>query len=209
MMFSPTCLLPPWRSIGSPGRWSSVLAYPYSTSAILQSPSPLMMDAQNVYNREWRKKNKESTRRSDIKWLQENRAKRREWERTKYERSALYTRFSMYLRRYDWTLQHFSWKTHIPIKTKEKIKRACSSCGRYEAHGLRLWWKRRISEPPTTAAYDCFECFRRSNPEHVVPIEYEGLSLEDAFGAMREARKQHAKSVGETTASLSKDDKPH
>jgi hypothetical protein len=173
-----------------------VLACPYSTSAILHSPSPLKMDVKNINDREWRKKNKESTRRSDIKWLQENRAKRRGWDKTKYERSALYSRFSMYFRRYDWTLQHFTWKTHIPIKTEEKIKRACSSCDRYEAHGLRLWWKRRISEPPTTSVYDCFECFRRSNSEHVVPVEYEGLALEDAFTAMREARKQHVKSVG-------------
>jgi hypothetical protein len=198
MIFSPTCLLHPWRSIGPSRLWSRVLASPYSTSAILHSPSPLKMDARNVYDREWRRNNLESRRRQEAEWRQKDPIKRRQEARTWYyrEQNSLYKRMFNFLWKFDWPLQHLTWKTHIPTKTEAKTKRACSTCGRYESQGLRLWWMRRDSGTPAPNAYDCPGCFRKSNPEAVVPIEYEGLALEDALTAMREDRKQHVKSAG-------------
>jgi hypothetical protein len=191
MILSPTRVSPSWRSIGPPILYLSIWTSPYTTSAILHSPSPLKMDAQNVYAREWAKRNRESVNILKARWRQENLDKKREWSRLKYERDAMHVKFCMWLVRNDWPFRQLTWRTHIPIKTEEKVKRACSNCGRYEFQGLRIWWKRRNVEPSTPAAYDCFDCFSKPNPEHVVPIGYEGLSLEDAYNVLREARKQH------------------
>jgi hypothetical protein len=186
-----------------------MIASPYPTSAILHSPSQLKTDARNVYLREWTKKNRESVKRKDARWRQGNLDRRREWDRLKYERNAMHLNFYHWLRRYDWPFQHLTWKTHIPIKTEDKVKRACSTCGRYESQGLKIWWKRRNLELSIPAAYDCFDCFCKPNPEHVVPTEYAGFALEDVYHAMKEARQQHVKSGDRTTASLSAADKQH
>jgi hypothetical protein len=202
-------LSPSWRSVGLARSWSRVLASSYSTSTVLHSPSPLKMDKRNVNQRKWSLQNAESREKSDAKWLQANPIKRRELKRVFDQKTSLVHRFSIFLRRYDWPLQHLTWKTHIPEITEEKVKRACSSCGRYKTHGLRQWWKRRDPEPPNADLYDCFTCFYTLNPEHVVPVEYEGLDLEGAYKAMIEGRKRHANSVSKITALPSERDKPH
>ena len=205
MVFSPACLSPLWR-IGSPRLWSSVLASPYTTSAFLCSPSPLKMDKENVALRARRRKHPETNRRVHAEWFKENRAYRHEGMRRLYQESSLYKRIYVFLLTYDWPLRNLTWRTHIPIGSEEKVKRACASCGRYEAQGLRLWWQRRDVEPPL---YDCFTCFRTSNPEHMMPTEYEGLTLEDAYKAMRDARKQHDKAAREAATLPSGSDKLH
>jgi hypothetical protein len=153
------------------------------------------MDAKNVYTREWAKKNREFVKRRNVRWLQGNLDKRHEISRLKYERNAMHLNFYHWLRRDDWPFQQLTWRTHILIKTEEKVKRACSSCGYHETRGLRVWWKRKDSELSIPAVYDCFDRFYKSNPEHAVPIGHEGLPLEDAYNALREARKQHDKAA--------------
>lgn len=131
---------------------------------------------------------------------------KREYNRNLYKKTSVYHKYNAFLSEFDWPLQHLTWTTHIPVKSEKKAKRACASCGRYEYQGLRLWWQRRDVEPPL---YDCFSCFRTSNPEHVVPIGYEGLDLLDALKAMREARKQHDKAARKAATLPSGSDKPH
>jgi hypothetical protein len=127
-----------------------VLACPCSTRAILHSPSPLKMDAKNIYDREWRRNNLESRGRQEADWRQKDTTMRRHSSKMWYyhEQNSLYKRIFRYLYDHDWPLQHLTWETHIPIKTEAKTKRACSTCGRYESQGLRLWWMRRDSGTP-------------------------------------------------------------
>jgi len=209
MNFAPSCLAPLMRFIGRPGTWSRVLASSCSTTAILCSPSPLKMDAKSIRHREWARRNPEIIRKHDKKWLQANPIKRREWKGAFDQRTAIYERLYRLLIRYEWPMQHFTWKTHTPVKTQEAVKRACFHCGRYERQGLRLWWKRRNPEPNDADLYDCFACFYTLNPGHVAPIEYEGLPLGEAVDAMQEARKQRDRSVRKSIASSSESDKPH
>ena len=208
MSFSPSCLAPSARVIGLPRLWSPVLASAYSTSANLYAPSPLKMDAKSVQNREWARRNPEIIKKRDIKWLQANPIRRREWKVAFDQRTAPYRRLYKFLVNYQWPLQHLTWKTHIPVMSQKKVKRACSSCGRYESQGLRLWWKRRHPEPADAKLYDCFACFYTFNPGHVAPIEYGSLPLDEALRAMQKARKQHVKSARETTSLPSENDKP-
>jgi len=208
MNFAPSCLAPLTRFIGRPRTWSRVLASAYSTTAILYSPSPLKMDAKSVRLREWARMNPEIIRKRDKTWLQANPIKRREWKEAFDQRTAIYARLYNFLMDHEWPIQHLTWKTHTPVKTQEAVKRACSSCGRYERRGLRLWWKRRNPEPADADLYDCFACFYTLNPGHVAPVEYESLPLGEAVDAMQEARKQHDKIVRKATASPSDDDKP-
>jgi hypothetical protein len=206
MVFSPACLSPLWRSIGSPRLWSSVRASPYSTSAFLYSPSPLKMDKENITSRARRRKHPETNRRVHAEWFKENRAYRHEGMRRLYQSISLYKRIYAFLLRYDWPLQNLTWRTHIPIKSEKSVKRACTSCGHYEVRGLRLWWQRRDVEPPL---YDCFTCFRTSNPDYVVPIEYEGLALEHAYKMIKDARRLHDKAARKAATLPFESDKPH
>lgn len=208
MFLSLGCSPPPWRSLGTPRFWLRVLASPYSTSAILYSPSPLKMDARSIYNREWAHRNPDLRRKKNTKWLRENRDERLDTLRAEYQRNVVSRQLYDFMRRNDWPLQDFTWKTHTPMKTKDKVKRACASCGRYQDQGLRLWWKRKNPEPPTADSYDCFACFYTYNPENVAPIGYESLPLKEAFDVMREARKQQTKSVSKTPSLPSEDEKP-
>ncbi|KEQ76349.1 hypothetical protein M436DRAFT_61597 [Aureobasidium namibiae CBS 147.97] len=207
MTFALSCLALSVRLIALPRPWSRVLAYPYTTSAILYSPSPLKMDAKNVYAREWFRRNPEKHNRAITKWIRENQDKRREIVRASDQKRHVYIRLYKLLINYEWPMQHFTWKTHTPVKTQEAVKRACSSCGRYERQGLRLWWKRRNPKPADADLYDCFACFYTLNPGHVAPIEYESLSLREAVDTMQEARKQHDKSLRQAIASPSDNDK--
>lgn len=67
--------------------------------------------------------------------------------------------------------QELTWRTHEAELNASEVTHTCSgpNCG-YERK-LKLWMKRKESDPPL---YDCFKCFTSEwVPEKVLPIGYE------------------------------------
>lgn len=145
----------------------------------------------------------ESEKAAKIRWKQNHATRERELEEIWDMKNCVYKKFYQFVIKHEWPIQHLTWKTHIPLKTEEKVQRACATCAHYESVGLKLWWMRRNLEPDLPSAYDCTHCFYTWNPEHIVPVKYEGLALWDAVTAMQKDRKQHVKSA------LSAVDKSH
>ncbi|KAG9944635.1 hypothetical protein KCU85_g7813, partial [Aureobasidium melanogenum] len=72
---------------------------------------------------------------------------------------------------YNLVKQELTWKTHEVELNATEVMHTCSgpNCG-YERK-LKLWMKRKESDPPL---YDCFKCFTSEwVPEKVLPIGYE------------------------------------
>jgi hypothetical protein len=78
-----------------------------------------------------------------------------------------------------------TWKTHVPVKTTEKVERHCASCHIKRRGGVRLWWQRRQVPEHEEPLYDCTTCSNK-NPTMALPEGFEDVKTVQQLYLRRE-----------------------
>ncbi|KAH0294737.1 hypothetical protein KCU62_g449, partial [Aureobasidium sp. EXF-3399] len=67
----------------------------------------------------------------------------------------------------------FEWKTHLPVVYPERVRKTCSTCHAYHAHGARLWWQ-DLHDPDK---FVCQICYTKNGIAAAMPKGHEDFVM--------------------------------